>query len=359
MPLKIRPSSPSSPLVPKGDPSLVLAVDAMGGDVGPAVTVPAVLHFLAENSSCHVLLAGDETSISGVVSSLSADAQSCFNQRVSIVHCSQHVAMDERPSLALRNKRDSSLWKSLQLLAEGKASACVSAGNTGALMAMSLVQLGTLSGISRPAICTRVPTVSGYTYLLDLGANLECSPQQLHEFATMANVIAQGSGKQNPSVGLLNIGIEEVKGSQEIQEAAGLLRDDPYLNYVGFVEGDALYQGVADIVVTDGFTGNVALKTSEGVAKMLRQLFRETLSSNFLVRCSMLLIKPALKQLSDRVDPALYNGASLLGLNAVVIKSHGGASVKSFICALNVAMAEARQGVPQLIERRLSEGADT
>ena len=323
----------------------------MGGDFGPRVTVPATLEVLRQQPHLNVVLFGDESQIHDVLDSLAPPS----SDRLRIQHCEQSVTMDEKPSVALRCKRASSMWRALQAVADGEARACVSAGNTGALMVMSLFQLGTLPGISRPAICTRVPTSRGYTHLLDLGANLECSARQLYEFALMSSLAVATPDRPNPTVGLLNIGVEEIKGRQEILDAAQLLKGDPDIRYIGFVEGDALFTGVADIVVCDGFSGNVALKTGEGVAKMIQGLLRQTLSESWLARLGALLARPALKRLLQQVDPAHYNGASLLGLRGVVVKSHGGTTCQGFARALEVAISEVEKDLPVLIEGRLAD----
>jgi glycerol-3-phosphate acyltransferase PlsX len=323
----------------------------MGGDHGPRVTVPATLEILRQRPELRVVLLGDRPQIQSVLEQFDND---CI-ERLRVQHCEQSVAMDEKPSTALRNKRESSMWHALKLVAEGEAQACVSAGNTGALMAMSLFQLKTLPGISRPAICTRVPTSRGFTYLLDLGANLECSAHQLYEFALMSSLAVATTSDPAPSVGLLNIGVEAIKGRQEILDAAVLLKADPDINYIGFVEGDVLFTGIADIVVCDGFSGNVALKTGEGVAKMIQGQLRQTLSESLLARLGALLARPALKRLLKRVDPAQYNGASLLGLRGVVVKSHGGATEWAFARAIEVAIDEVERDLPSLIEGRLAD----
>jgi glycerol-3-phosphate acyltransferase PlsX len=264
--------------------------------------------------------------------------------------------MDEKPSSVVRNKHDSSMWQALKLVADGEANACVSAGNTGALMAMALLQLRTLPGISRPAICTKVPSIIGHTYLLDLGANVVCSGKQLYQFGMMASQAATViDGKKRPSVGLLNIGVEEIKGRQEILDAAELLKADSDIHYVGFVEGDALFMGAADIVVCDGFSGNVALKTTEGVAMMLQHLLKQTLSESLLAKIGAYLARPSLKKLQRTLDPSEYNGASLLGLRGVVVKSHGAASKNGFSHALTVAINEAERDLPSLIKERLAK----
>lgn len=322
----------------------------MGGDFGPRITVPATLNILREHPFLEVVLLGDESEIQLHLT----DASDIPSHQYRIKHCSESVSMDEKLSSAIRNKRDSSLWQALKLVADGDANACVSAGNTGALMAMSLLQLRTLPGISRPAICTKVPTVKGYTHLLDLGANVVCSAEQLHQFAVMASqAVAVTTENNRPSVGLLNIGVEEIKGRQEIIDAAELLKADPEIHFIGFVEGDDIFAGVADIVVCDGFSGNVALKSSEGVAAMLQGFLTQALTQNLWTKIAALLARPALKSLKQRVDPAQYNGASLLGLKGVVVKSHGGASKLGFSRAVIVAINEAQRDLPTLIEEQL------
>lgn len=327
----------------------------MGGDSGPRTTVPATLDILRQYPSLSVVLLGDSNQIQQYLanpSGISAD-------RYRIQHCSKSVSMDEKPSSAVRNKRESSMWQALKLVADGEANACVSAGNTGALMAMSLLQLGTLPGISRPAICTKVPSAIGHTYLLDLGANVVCSGEQLYQFGMMASQAATViDDNKSPSVGLLNIGVENIKGRQEILDAAELLKADTDIHYVGFVEGDALFMGAADIVVCDGFSGNVVLKTSEGVALMLQRFLKQALSGSLLAKIGAYLSQSALKKLQRTVDPSEYNGASLLGLRGVVVKSHGGASKNGFSHALAVAINEAERNLPSLIEERLAHLAN-
>ena len=324
----------------------------MGGDFGPRITVPSTLNILRQSPDLHTVLLGDAQQIQDEIDRV----DDVDTDRLRIQHCTQSVSMNEKPSSAIRHQRDSSMWQALQLVADGQAQACVSAGNTGALMAMSLFQLRTLTGISRPAICTKVPTGSGYTYLLDLGANLECSAQQLYQFGLMASLVASTiDDNQSPTVGLLNIGVEEIKGRQEILDAAELFKADNDIQYIGFVEGDTLFQGVADIVVCDGFSGNVALKTGEGVAKMIQGSLKQALSENFLAMLGALLARPALKRLQRQMDPAQYNGASLLGLRGVVVKSHGSATETGFARAVAVAAHEAQRDLPSLIEALLTQ----
>lgn len=324
----------------------------MGGDFGPRITVPATLDTLRQHPTLKVVLFGDSDQIKLYLS----NQPDINSQRCRIQHCDSSVAMDEKPSFAVRHHQDSSLWQMIKLVSEGEADAGISAGNTGALMAMSLIQLKTLPSISRPAICTKIPTATGYTHLLDLGANVTCTAEQLYQFGMMASeAVSAINGYPRPTVGLLNIGVEAIKGRQEILAAAELLKSDKDINYVGFVEGDSLFKGLANIVVCDGFSGNVALKTSEGVAVMLQGFLQQALSETFLTKIAALLARPALNKLQQRIDPSQYNGASLLGLKSVVIKSHGGATQQGFHHALSVAIAEAERGLPALIESRLSQ----
>lgn len=324
----------------------------MGGDLGPRATVPAALDILRQQPNLRVVLFGDAELIQQQLCLVREN----FPDRLEVRHSPQSVSMEDRPSSVLRNKRDSSMWHAIQHVANKEAGACVSAGNTGALMAMSLFQLGTLPGISRPAICARIPTAYGSTYLLDMGANPECTALQLYQFGLMASLVASDvDANTHPAVGLLNIGVESLKGKQEILDAAALFKDDPDIHYIGFVEGDALFSGDADIVVCDGFSGNIALKTGEGVAKLLQEQIRDALSESLRARFGALFVKPALGRLLKRVDPAQYNGASFLGLQGVVIKSHGGADRWAFGKAIEVACHEAERNLPTLIEKRLSE----
>ncbi|MAZ71407.1 MAG: phosphate acyltransferase [Porticoccus sp.] len=324
----------------------------MGGDFGPRVTVPATLDILRQQPNLRVVLFGDEQQIQQQLR-LAGDH---FPERLKVRHCPQFVSMDDKPSFALRNKRDSSMWLAIEHVANKQAAACVSAGNTGALMAMSLFQLGALPGINRPAIGARIPTARGFTYLLDMGANLECTAEQLYQFGLIASlVVAEVDGNTNPAVGLLNIGVESLKGKQEILDAAALFKTNPDIHYIGFVEADALFNGEADIVVCDGFSGNIALKAGEGVAKLLQKQIKDAMSETVLARLGALFLKPALGRLLKRVDPARYNGASFLGLQGVVIKSHGSADQWGFARAVEVALHEAERDLPTLVEKRLSE----
>ena len=327
--------------------TVTVAIDCMGGDHGPVVTVPAALELLRQQEDVRVILVGLEDRIRVLLS----EAE---EPRMSIRHASEVVGMDEMPSLALRNKKDSSMRVAINLVKEGKADACVSAGNTGALMAISRFVLKTLPGIDRPAICAIMPTISGHTHILDLGANVDCTPENLLQFGLMgASLVAAIEHKEKPTVGILNIGEEEIKGNEMVKQAAELLKASG-LNFVGNVEGDGIYKGEAEVIVCDGFVGNVALKTAEGLAQMLSSFLRQEFGRNLLTRLIALLALPVLKNFKKRVDHRRYNGATLLGLKGVVIKSHGSADVFSFNNALKRAAQEARSGVLARISERIA-----
>jgi glycerol-3-phosphate acyltransferase PlsX len=321
---------------------LIIAVDAMSGDHGAEVAVPAALDVLAATPDLHLVLVGR----GDVVRPLVGEP---LPARCSIVEASEVVGMDERPQDALRRKKDSSMRVAVNLVKKGEARACVSAGNTGALLATARFVLGMIPGIDRPAIVSAVPAAHGHTVMLDLGANPDCSAENLVQFAVMGSVIATDlHGIDRPRVGLLNIGEEDIKGTDEIREAHRRLATAP-INYAGFVEGDDIFSGDVDVVVTDGFAGNVALKTMEGVARFIGSVMREEFTRNPLRKIGGLAAAPSLKALKIRLDPSAYNGASMVGLAGVVIKSHGGASRAAFASAVRVAIAEARKGVPDQI----------
>lgn len=330
--------------------ALTLAVDAMGGDAGLPVTVPAVAQLLKQFSEVRVLLVGDAEQVREAVKRAGLASET----RVEVVHASEVISMDDPVSVALRNKKDSSMRVAINQVKEGRAQAAISAGNTGALMAVSRFVLKTLKGIDRPAICTAIPTRDGHCHMLDLGANVDSEPEHLLQFALMGDAVVRAvDGIEKPRVALLNIGEEEIKGNEQIKEAAHLLQDNPLLNYVGFVEGDGIFRGEADVIVCDGFVGNVALKTMEGVASMIGGMIREEVSRSWLNKLSAVLALPLLGGLKSRLNPQRYNGASLVGLNGVVVKSHGGADVEGFLAALQVALHEAQRNVPALIGNAL------
>jgi phosphate acyltransferase len=264
------------------------------------------------------------------------------------------LEMDESPSQAWRGKKDSSMRVAINLVKDGRAHACVSAGNTGALMATARFVLKTLPGIDRPAIITAIPSHNGHTHMLDLGANADCQPEHLLQFAVMGAVVAECvHGVPTPRVGLLNIGSEEIKGTEQIKLAAAMLSESD-VNYVGFVEGTDIFNGSVDVVVTDGFTGNVALKSMEGVAKMIGQELREALTANIFTKLLAWFAMPILKRLRGRLNPKKYNGASLVGLRGIVLKSHGGADREAFANAIEIALTEVEKQIPARIEARLA-----
>lgn len=322
----------------------------MGGDHGPHVTVPAALKVLRSTSETNFVLVGLRDAIEAELRKCNAEP----GTRLRVHHASEVVAMDESPALALRNKKDSSMRVAIDLVKSGEAHACVSAGNTGALMATARFVLKTLPGIERPAIASVLPTMKGRTLMLDLGANVDCSALHLLQFAIMGSALVSSTEhKEAPTVGLLNIGEEEIKGNEVVKEAAHLLRASS-LNFHGNVEGDDIYRGTVDVVVCDGFVGNVALKTTEGLAKMLSTYLREEFSRNPLRRLAALIARPALKAFKDRVDPRIYNGATLLGLRGIVMKSHGSADSYSFEHAIQRAIDEVGTGVLHRIGERLT-----
>ena len=322
----------------------------MGGDHGPKVVVPAALEAVAEIPDINLVLAGSETVIAAALGRYGTTP----GGRIRVRHASQNVEMDDSPSQALRSKRDSSMRIVLDLVREGEADACVSAGNTGALMAMARFVLKTLPGIDRPAIISALPTEKGHTHVLDLGANVESTSRHLFEFAVMGSeLVSAVDDVERPSVGLLNIGQEDIKGNEQVKEAARLLGASG-LHYIGFVEGDDIYRGTANVVVCDGFVGNVALKSSEGVARMISDLMRDEFERTFASRLVGLLARPILRNLAGRMDPRSYNGASFVGLRGIVIKSHGSADVVAFKRAIVEAVAEIRKNVPERISERIA-----
>jgi glycerol-3-phosphate acyltransferase PlsX len=320
----------------------------MGGDHGPRVTVPAVVDYLHRNPGTDIILVGLPDVIESELRALKATP----NPRLKIQPASEVVGMDESPALALRGKKNSSMRVALDLVKSGAAQACVSAGNTGALIATSRFVLKTLPGIDRPALAVVLPTMRGHTYVLDLGANVDCSPEHLLQFGVMgATLVATVENKERPSIGLLNIGEEEIKGNEVVKQAAELLRDSG-LNFYGNIEGNDIYKGTTDVVVCDGFVGNVALKTSEGVAQMLSTYLREEFKRNLLTKFAGLISLPVIKAFKRRVDHRRYNGASLLGLRGIVIKSHGSADSHAFRFAITRAVEEVRGEML----RRMSDG---
>jgi glycerol-3-phosphate acyltransferase PlsX len=322
----------------------------MGGDHGPSVTVPAAIDYLRTAADVHIVLVGMQDAIATELRGLSAEGM----PHLGVLHASEVVGMDEAPALALRGKKDSSMRIAINQVKDGAADACVSAGNTGALMAISRFVLKTLPEIERPAICSMLPTRNGHTHVLDLGANVDCTAEHLLQFGVMgATLVSSIEGKASPSVGLLNIGEEEIKGNEVVKRAAELLRASG-LNFYGNVEGDDIYKGTTDVVVCDGFVGNVALKASEGVIRMMGVYLREEFHRNALTRLAGLVAKPVINAFRSRIDPRQYNGATLLGLRGIVVKSHGSADRIAFRIAIGRAVDEARGGVLKHITERMS-----
>src|SRR5690349_11459167 len=324
----------------------------MGGDHGPHVTVPAALDFQSRVADVDMILVGKPEAIEAELKARGAASR----DRLRVHATSEVVEMDEPPAQAMRYKKDSSMRVAINLVKSGEANAAVSAGNTGALMAISRFVLKTIPGIDRPAIATVLPnSKGGYTYVLDLGANVDCTPEQLMQFGVMgAMLVAAVEHKERPSVGLLNIGVEDIKGNETVKRAAELLRASG-LNFYGNVEGDDIYKGTTDVVVCDGFVGNSVLKASEGVAKMLFSFLKNEFTANPWRMTVAWLATPVFKALRKRMDPGNYNGASLLGLRGIVIKSHGAADRRAFGYALERALDEVRNNVPQRIAGRMAE----
>ncbi|HWA36662.1 MAG TPA: phosphate acyltransferase PlsX [Burkholderiales bacterium] len=330
---------------------VTVAVDCMGGDHGPRVTVPAALAFQARHPEVALILVGRADAVQAELDARSASA----GARLRVHAASEVVGMDEPVAQAMRLKKDSSMRVAINLVKSGDAHACVSAGNTGALMAISRFVLKTIPGVERPAIATVLPNMTGgFTYVLDLGANVDCTAEQLMQFGVMgAMLVSAVEQKERPSVGLLNIGVEDIKGNDTVKQAGELLKASG-LNFYGNVEGDDIYKGTTDVVVCDGFVGNAVLKASEGVAKMITAFLKSEFRRSPRTLAAAWMARPVFDALKARMDPGRYNGASLLGLKGIVIKSHGGADAPSFAHALENALNEIRNEVPQRITRRMA-----
>lgn len=332
---------------------ITIAIDAMGGDFGPSVIIPATLEILAKYPDLHLILVGDQAALKAVLGQHSYD-----DKRLNLQHASQRVEMNEPPSQALRFKKDSSMRVAINLVKDGRAQACVSAGNTGALMATARFVLKTLPGIDRPAIISTFPTFKPdkKMRMLDLGANVDSSASNLVQFAVMGSVLASAIDNiKNPKVYLLNIGEEEIKGNEQVKKTAQLLTESKLINYAGYIEGDAIYRGEADVVVCDGFVGNVALKTTEGVAVFIGKLIKEAFISNFWTKIIGLLVKPVIKTFIKRIDPGRYNGAILIGLQGTVIKSHGRANSEAFAHAIEEAILVTEKNISERIRYQVEQ----
>ncbi|RJG13669.1 phosphate acyltransferase PlsX [Pseudomonas cavernicola] len=327
----------------------IIAIDAMGGDFGPHSIVPASIACLAEFPSLHLVLVGQASFLNELI----ARHPGVDRARLHVEHASEVIGMDDRPAQALRGKPDSSMRVALELLRDGRAQACVSAGNTGALMALSRYVLKTLPGIDRPAMVTAIPTERGHCHLLDLGANVDCSAEHLYQFAVMGAVAAEALGVARPRIALLNVGTEDIKGNQQVKLAASLLQQAEELNYIGYIEGDGLYRGEADVVVCDGFVGNILLKSSEGLAAMISARMEALFKQNLGSRLVGSLALPLLRRLQADLAPARHNGASFLGLQGIVVKSHGAAGSEGFQSAIRRALIEIHEDLPQRLHSRL------
>ncbi|HIP81904.1 MAG TPA: phosphate acyltransferase PlsX [Leucothrix mucor] len=332
-----------------------IALDTMSGDNGLQAVVPAALDSLDTHLDIRLILVGDEQQLKQELATYQGKHKQTSSQRLIIQHSSQVVLMDDKPALALRGKKDSSMRVAINLVKSGEADATVSAGNTGALMSTGRFVLRMLPGIDRPAICTTLPSTQGHTYMLDLGANIDSSAEHLYQFAVMGTELARAiDGNQSPRLGLLNVGQEDMKGNEQVQAAHELISGGDF-NYIGFVEGDDIFHGDVDVIVCDGFVGNVALKSSEGVAKMLSQELKNGYTKNILTKLAALISLPVLKAFRHRFDHRRYNGASLLGLKGIVIKSHGSADRLAFANAINIARKAVIEKVPNKIETHLEK----
>jgi glycerol-3-phosphate acyltransferase PlsX len=336
--------------------NITIAIDAMGGDHGLDVVIPACVRAAQNNPDLKLILVGDQSQVVKHFKKHGISLNNQKNNQFSVEHASEIVAMDELPSHALRNKKDSSMRVAINLVKEERAQACVSAGNTGALMATARFVLKTLPGIDRPAIISELPTFKGRTRVIDLGANVDSCAEHLFQFAVMGSALIQALDKiAKPKIAVLNIGVEEIKGNDQVKRTAHMLAECNLMNYVGYVEGDHFYSGDVDLVVCDGFVGNVAIKASEGLAKLMLTVLKESFSKNWMLKIAGLLSRPALYHLKKRMDPARYNGASMLGLNGIVIKSHGGANDVAFQYAIEAAVLQVKNNVVDLVRDQITD----
>jgi glycerol-3-phosphate acyltransferase PlsX len=333
------------------DSVIHLAVDVMGGDFGPAITVPASLAALQQNQNLFLTLVGDQSQIEGLIPSIGG----ALSERIGIIHTPDVIGMDEKPSAALRKKQNSSSYRAIELVSQGHADACVSAGNTGALMAIGCHLLKTFPTVDRPAIVSAFPTLEGRCFVLDLGANATAQPHYLSQFSVMANaMLTSVYGVASPRIGLLNMGKEAGKGNELAQRADGLISDIEDLNYIGFIEPEDIFEGRVDIAVCDGFVGNMMLKTMESVAAMVDQLIARQMAKEPLSVVDSDTIAPLLGRVRENIDPGQHNGASFLGLQGIVVKSHGGADQLGFEQALCTAASEVEYDLPSRIQQKIA-----
>lgn len=332
--------------------SITIALDAMGGDHGLKVVIPAAVRAVQKHPKLRLILVGDGEQISAHLKKYGIVGP---HPQLIIEHTTEVVTMDELPSHALRNKKNSSMRVAINLVKDNRAEACVSAGNTGALMATARFVLKTIHGIDRPAIIAELPTAKGRTRVIDLGANVDSCAEHLFQFAVMGSALIQALDKKNPKIAMLNIGVEEIKGNDQVKRTAHMLSECHVMNYVGYVEGDDFYTGNVDLIVCDGFVGNVALKASEGLANLLISVLKESFTRCWWTKIVGIFATPALSHLRRRMDPARYNGASLIGLNGIVIKSHGGATDIAFEFAIEEAMSQVKNRVVDLVRDQITE----
>lgn len=339
---------------------LTLALDVMGGDQGPLITIPSAIKAIKFLPNLHLILCGDEKIITTELARFNITQQDLAqHKQLSILPTTEVVEMDEKPAFALRTKKNSSMRKALDLVHEDKAQACVSAGNTGALFSMAHFVLKTLAGVERPALISSLPTHDNdkHVFMLDLGANVFCDSHVLYQFGVMGSVMAaQVDGIRNPRIALLNMGEEAIKGSDHIKQAALELSANTDINYIGFIEGSDIFSNKADVIVCDGFVGNVALKTCEGVARLVYKKSEAIFSQNLLSKLMAAVFKSSLKKLFKSVNPDQYNGASLIGLRGIVVKSHGNANSSAFYSAIMEAVKEVERQVPTKIKNSLEHG---
>jgi glycerol-3-phosphate acyltransferase PlsX len=336
--------------------TIKISIDCMGGDHGPSVTIPAAISFVNREPGAELILVGLEDVLRAELKKHKADG----HPRLSLLHASEVVTMDDPLEVALRRKKDSSMRVAIELVKDGKAAASVSAGNTGALMAVSRYVLKTMAGVDRPAICSILPNQNdGPTYMLDLGANVDCEPHHLHQFAIMGSVLVSAmEGIARPTIGLLNVGTEEIKGNEVVKATARLLREDHekgVLNFYGNVEGNDIFKGTTDIVVCDGFVGNVTLKAVEGLGRFVKNVMTSEFKRTPLTMLGALIARGALKNIGNHFNPSRYNGASLLGLRGLVFKSHGGADSYSFEWAIKRSFDAAKYNVQEQLSTLIAE----
>src|SRR5215475_9365077 len=332
-----------------------IAIDVMSGDHSPREYVAGSLHALGDDTEARALLVGQPSHIEPHLNGLAASVR----ERIEVIPAATVVAMDDPPREAIRRKKDSSMRVAIDLVKQGRADACVSSGNTGALTAMAHFVLKTVAGVERAAIVSAIPSAHGHTQMLDLGANTKATPEQLRQFAAMGAIIARDvHGLDNPRIGLLNIGEEDIKG-HEVVQAAHALMGGTRLNYVGFVEGDDIFSGDVDVVVTDGFTGNVALKTMEGAARLIANRMKEEFRASWLDTLAGLIARPVLRRVAAGLDPNRYNGACMVGLAGIVVKSHGRADAQAFARAIATAAVAARRGLTAHIAQALEASPES